>query len=71
MHPITCTTESVAIKHWRLRALYSDMVHQGTMTDAAISVRRSADPVSYYYIKMAKVVGYASQLNQLRETLKT
>jgi hypothetical protein len=37
------------------------MLHQGTLTHAAISVKRSADPVSSYYIKMAKVVGYASQ----------
>jgi 5-methylthioribose kinase len=68
-HPITWTTDSVAIKHGRLHALYSescisldsDMLHQGTRTHAATSVKRSADPVYSYYTKMAIVVGYASQ----------
>ena len=69
MHPITCTRDSAAIKHGRLHALYpescisldSDMLHQGTRTHAATSVKRSADTVSSYYTKMATVVGYASQ----------
>ena len=69
MHPMTCTTDCVAIKHGRLHvicsesciSLDSDMSHQGIMTHAATSVKHLADPVSSYYTKMVTVVGYASQ----------